>query len=102
MYVSDMEPTLREHLLALKSAYIGAVKASESTVAQQACGDWRFFDRIQTGSSFTARTYDKAVQWFADRWPAGLDWPEGVPSPAPADVPRPEPTPSPASATEAA
>ncbi len=76
-----MEPTLRENLLALKTAYLEKVKASESTVAQQACGDWRFFERIQTGSSFTARTYDKAIQWFCDRWPPDAVWPDGVERP---------------------
>lgn len=82
-----MEPTLRDNLFKLRDAYCGKTGASHSTVAQGACGDWRFFDRIGKGSaSFTARTYDKALLWFSTRWPADVSWPEGVERPV---VPAP-------------
>lgn len=81
-----MEQTLRDHLFALRDAYCGATKASPTTVAQAACGDWRFWERVgeAPAASFRIRTYDRARQWFSDRWPAGIDWPADVPRPAPA------------------
>lgn len=54
-----------------------------STVSQRAAGDWRFFDRIVDGKSFTARTYDRVMEWFAQNWPSDAPWPEGVRRAAP-------------------
>lgn len=51
------------------------------TVARLATGDWRFFDRIETGASFTARKYDEIMSWFAAKWPDGAVWPTDVPRP---------------------
>lgn len=77
-----METELKYHLVAVKDIYCGATKSAPSTVAQSACGDWRFFDRIDSGASFTARTYDRAMQWFSDKWPESLPWPDDVERPA--------------------
>ena len=84
-----MEQTLRAHLFALRDAYCAATNASASTVAQAACGDWRFFDKIgeEPAASFRVRTYDKARRWFAMRWPASAAWPAEVGWPA--DLPQP-------------
>ncbi len=83
-----MEQTLRQHLFMLRDAYCGHTGASSTTVAQAACGDWRFFEKVgdAPGASFRIRTYDRARQWFSDRWPEALPWPK--------DVPRSAPTPS--------
>ncbi|WP_018261334.1 hypothetical protein [Methylobacterium sp. WSM2598] len=87
-----MEQTLRDHLFALRDAYCAHTGTSSTTVAQAACGDWRFFDKVgdAPAASFRIRTYDRACQWFADHWPADVPWPAGVE--------RPEPTPTPAEA----
>jgi len=79
-----MEIELRKNLILIRDAYCSATGAATSTVAQSACGDWRFFDRIENGASFTARTYDRAIRWFSDRWPLGIPWPEEITRPLPA------------------
>lgn len=81
-----MEPELRHHLVACATAYAAATKKELVTVGRLAAGDWRFFDRIQGGASFTARKYDEAMRWFVSHWPEGLEWPEGVPPPEPANL----------------
>ena len=74
-----METELRSHLEALANAYATARRLELVTVARLATGDWRFFERVNAGSSFTARKYDTIVAWFSANWPADIEWPDGVP-----------------------
>ena len=93
IHLRPMESELRQNLVAVSTEYCRKTDTALSTVAQAACGDWRFFDRLAKGASFTARTYDRALHWFSDRWPLGVEWPAGVhrPEPQPLTDPRPEP-----------
>lgn len=88
-----MEEELKRHLLACADAFCGHSGRSEATVASNAAGDWRFFDRLRGKKSFLASKYDSVMRWFAGNWPADAAWP--------ADVPRPTP-PAPSSHGEAA
>lgn len=81
-----MEPELRHHLVACATAYAAASGKELVTVGRLAAGDWRFFDRIQGGASFTARKYDEIMRWLAAHWPEGAPWPDGVPAPDTADA----------------
>lgn len=38
-------------------------------------------DDIAEGGDITTSIYERAMQWFSDNWPDGLDWPEGVSRP---------------------
>lgn len=76
-----MEADLKRHLVACAAAYGEARSLEPSTVARLATGDWRFFERIEGGASFTARKYDAIMGWFSARWPEDLAWPEDVPRP---------------------
>ncbi len=78
-----MESELRTNLRTCAEAYAGARAIELSTVGRLAAGDWRFFDRIMDGKSFTARKYDETMRWFSANWPDALAWPVGVPRPAP-------------------
>lgn len=78
-----MEDELRNHLAVLAETYAKARGLEMVTVARLAAGDWRFFDRVDSGdSSFTIRKYDAIIRWFSGNWPAGLNWPTDVPRPA--------------------
>lgn len=77
-----MEADLRHHLTACAAAYAAAKKLEGSTVARLSTGDWRFFERIDSGASFTARKYDAIMDWFARNWPSDVVWPAGVPRPS--------------------
>lgn len=73
-----MEAELRNHLIVLAQAFAVARKIELVTVARLATGDWRFFNRVQDGATFTARKYDEVLRWFAGNWPDGATWPEAV------------------------
>ncbi len=76
-----MESTLRRHLQTCAVEFAKATEREPSTVARLATGDWRFFDRITEGASFTARKYDSIMAWFSANWPDGTAWPMDVPRP---------------------
>lgn len=77
-----MESTLRRHLETCAREFAKATEREASTVARLAAGDWRFFDRLSEGASFTARKYDATMAWFGGNWPEGVAWPEDVPRPS--------------------
>ena len=76
-----MEPELRANLFACAHAYAAGRKLELVTVARLAAGDWRFFERLDDGKTFTARKYDDVIRWFDANWPEGADWPESVAKP---------------------
>lgn len=84
-----MEAELRTHLIALATRYATARKIELVTVARLATGDWRFFERIEAGASFTARKYDGIVAWFAANWPDDTEWPDEITRP---DASRSQPS----------
>lgn len=83
-----MEETLRTSLIELASRFETAANVTPATVAKRALNDNTFFARIGDGKTgFNIRTFDRLVQWFAENWPEGAEWPASVPFPD-------EPTPS--------
>lgn len=76
-----MESTLRRHLETCAAEFAKATQREPSTVARLSTGDWRFFDRLSDGASFTARKYDAILGWFSENWPDSTPWPVDVPRP---------------------
>lgn len=81
-YPQSMEAELNLHLQTICASYVAATKLKASTVAMRAARDARFFDRLESGGGFTAKTYDTVMLWFSDHWPDGAEWPVDVPRPA--------------------
>lgn len=78
-----MERELLENMLTVTGAYEAATDRSRSYVARAALGNSKFFDQIESGIGWTARTYDRLMQWLSDNWPEGFGWPPGVERPQP-------------------
>ncbi|ASP84785.1 MULTISPECIES: hypothetical protein [Sinorhizobium] len=65
-----MEQELRKILLNTAAAYAAAEACALSTISRRVKNDAAFFTRIsQTDKSFTARTFDEVMHWFAENWP---------------------------------
>jgi len=77
-----MENELKEHILLVGSKFCSTSRLAQATVWAKAARDARFPDRIESGKTFTIRTYDTVMRWFSDHWPEGVEWP--------ADIPRPQ------------
>jgi hypothetical protein len=80
-YNGGMETQLANHLLTLSDAFCVAKDLGESTVGRHCAADSRFFSRIRSGKTFTAKKYDEVVAWFSANWPDDCVWPLAVPRP---------------------
>lgn len=77
-----MEHELRAHLLACATAYAAATGPKLTTLGRFAANDGSFFERIaDPDNTFTAKTYDRIIEWFSTKWPDDLPWPPDVPRP---------------------
>lgn len=76
-----METELRKHLLTCAAIFGHAQKIENSTLGRKAAGDWRFFTRLESGSTFTVKKHDEIMHWFSENWPASTPWPNDVPRP---------------------
>ena len=79
VYYVGMEDTLRQNLLSCAARYAEAMGLGDGTVGAYAAGDWRFFERLRAGKTFTAKKYDEVMAWFDTKWPTDTKWPAGVP-----------------------
>lgn len=71
-----MENDLRQSLLSTARIYGDLTDCAMSTVSRRVKNNASFFSGIADPSkSFTARTYDEVMRWFADNWPEGAQVP---------------------------
>jgi hypothetical protein len=81
---------LRTSLMLISKRYCDAAGISKPRLATLLVNDGKFFDRVEGGGGFTARTYERALRWFSEHWPANTDWPEGIDRPVKAPSAEPE------------
>ncbi|WP_426238141.1 hypothetical protein [Pararhizobium sp. DWP1-1-3] len=71
-----MEKVLRQSLLNTAAVYARASGCAISTVSRRVKNNAAFFKDIgDPTKSFTARTYDEVMRWFAKNWPEGKERP---------------------------
>ena len=70
--------------LYLARAYCKSTRLSEARIADLSTGNPYFYARLRGGRGCTIKTYRRAITWFSDNWPDGLEWPPDVSRPAPA------------------
>lgn len=82
--------TLREQLLHVSTLYAETTKTrgrqGQTTLAgisTRIFKDGKTLRRIADGGDVTTGNFEKALLWFSDNWPEGLEWPHGVARPAP-------------------
>jgi hypothetical protein len=69
-------------LLTLAEAYSEATGTNLRLLGDRIFGDRRRIEKLQAGEAdLTIRSYETAMLWFAENWPEGTKWPEGVPPP---------------------
>lgn len=74
----------KDNLIKLVDAYTAFVpNRREATVSNLITGTHaRLFKRIRAGGGCGVDTYNKAIAWFDDNWPADLEWPADIPRPS--------------------
>lgn len=68
-------------MLTLADSHSAVSGRSLRALSKEICNDNTFLTRMRDGNNFTARSYDRAIQWFSDHWPDGAVWPPEVPRP---------------------
>jgi hypothetical protein len=71
-----------DSLLIVARAYAAAEGIDLSTVSWRAMGDNKKLPAIVDGADIQVRRLDKTMRWFAENWPEGTAWPDGVERPA--------------------
>ena len=72
-------------LITLIRSFAAARGISVSYASRLLTGSGDTVDRVAAGASITARRAETILRRASERWPAGRDWPAGIPRPAPAD-----------------
>jgi hypothetical protein len=70
-----------EHLTSVCETLAAHRQRSEMTVARWAGVHGRLFHRLAEGKGCRVDTYNRAIHWFSDNWPADLEWPHSIPRP---------------------
>ena len=79
-----------DQLLELSDQYRIATGVEQSTVSWRVFGDTKKLRALDGGADIQVKRWEQAVRWFADNWPEGAIWPEGIPRPSatePAEAP---------------
>ncbi|MBN9135679.1 MAG: hypothetical protein J0I92_06470 [Phyllobacterium sp.] len=70
--------TLREQLLNVADAYCVAASVGRKRVSTIVMNGGGKLDAIASGSDLTTGSFERAMLWFSDNWPDGVDWPSAV------------------------
>ncbi|WP_421581110.1 hypothetical protein [Shinella sp. M31] len=75
--------TMRDQIIAISDVYGRLTGVGRKRVSTIVLNRGSKLDGIVAGGDLNTGTFERAMQWFSDNWPAGADWP--------ADIPRPQP-----------
>lgn len=54
---------------------------SLSGISTRIFGDGKTFARLAAGGDVTTGNFEKALRWFSENWPDGVEWPDGIARP---------------------
>lgn len=57
-------------------------RVTPATMSRLCSGSGDMHARLRAGRDITSRRAERIVRWLSDHWPAGAEWPPGVPRPA--------------------
>ena len=71
-----------EHIVRLARLYSDATGASITSVSSRVFDDGKKLSAmIDNNADLTLRRAAKALEWFSENWPAGVDWPAEIQRP---------------------
>lgn len=73
-------------IIELADTYVRTRGISIARLSTILFNDGKKLELLREGSDLYTETYKSALQWFADHWPEGATWPEGIVRPAPTPV----------------
>lgn len=73
--------TLLDQLTAVMVDYSAATGLSLARISTLVFNHGSKFELLQRGGDINTRTFESAMFWFSDNWPATRPWPEKVARP---------------------
>jgi hypothetical protein len=70
-------------LLSVIDAYGMAGGHPDTKTSWRVFGDSKKVAALRSGADIQVTRAEAALQWFADNWPDGAEWPKGVDRPSP-------------------
>ncbi len=70
-------------MISLIEAYAQAKGLSLSRVSSILFSSGTKYEELLEGKDITVGRLEDAVRWFADNWPEGHEWPQGIARPMP-------------------
>lgn len=83
--------SLTSHLLCVADVYRSVRGISISRLSTLLFNDGKRLGGIAVGGDLQTRSYERAMRWLSDNWPAGAEWPDGVARPDGAASSEPAP-----------
>lgn len=80
--------SLVQHIVSLTETLADHQGNTHWSVSKLVSSKSDFVHRLMNGRDMNTRTYESAMQRFADIWPADLAWPTDVPRPAKSPKPK--------------
>lgn len=71
----------KQQLIRLAESYASHCGLTLSTVSTYAANDGKWLIGLKGQTSCTLRKASTVMLWFAQNWPADLEWPSDVPRP---------------------
>lgn len=75
-------------LIRLLDAYAAVSGLAQATVSSHVFHDGKRISAIKRGADIGMRRAAKAIDYIAEHWPEGAEWPEGLPRPTPEPAPE--------------
>lgn len=74
--------SLTQKLMVVADAYCEATGRSRSRISTIIFGGGDRLDGVARGNDLNTRSFEKAMAWFSQNWPAQREWPAGIERPA--------------------
>ncbi|AXI50384.1 hypothetical protein C1J04_05440 [Sulfitobacter sp. SK025] len=68
-------------LIKLAESFTAHAGGSEATISNKVTTNARLFKRLRDGKGCAVSTFNAALVWFSENWPADLEWPADIPRP---------------------
>lgn len=74
---------MRQQIITVADRYAQLAGIGRKRVSMIVLNRSSKIDDIAAGGDLNTRSFERAMQWFSDNWPAGAEWPAGVARPRP-------------------
>jgi hypothetical protein len=76
-----MPMAMKDQIIIVADRYAAAVGIGRKRLSTIVFNRGAKIDDIADGGDLATGTYERAMRWFSENWPASVEWPEGIDRP---------------------